>query len=75
MGVGSEVFGAVSLDRKGLGIELKPSYFRQAVANLRDVGLITRDDQIVMDFGSYEDERDTDEAEDGVTYALATETA
>jgi DNA modification methylase len=34
MGVGSEVFGAVSLGRKGLGIELKPSYFRQAVKNL-----------------------------------------
>ena len=34
MGVGSEVWGAVSLGRKGLGIELKQSYFRQAVKNL-----------------------------------------
>ncbi len=34
MGVGSEVYGAVSLGRRGLGFELKPSYFRQARANL-----------------------------------------
>lgn len=34
MGVGSEVFGAVIAGRKGIGIELKESYFRQAVANL-----------------------------------------
>lgn len=34
MGVGSEVFGAVSLGRRGIGIELKPSYFKQAVRNL-----------------------------------------
>ena len=34
MGVGSEVYGAVSLGRKGLGVELKPSYFQQAKRNL-----------------------------------------
>lgn len=34
MGVGSEVYGAVEAGRKAVGIELKPSYFRQAVANL-----------------------------------------
>ena len=34
MGVGSEVFGAVVNGRKGIGIELKPSYYRQAVKNL-----------------------------------------
>ncbi len=33
-GVGSEVYGAVELRRRGLGIELKPSYYRQAVKNL-----------------------------------------
>jgi DNA modification methylase len=36
MGVGSEVYGAVINGRKGLGCELKPSYYRQAVKNLRD---------------------------------------
>lgn len=34
MGVGSEVYGAVVNGRKGVGIELKPSYYRQAVKNL-----------------------------------------
>lgn len=37
MGVGSEVWGAVSMGRKGIGIELKDSYFRQAIKNLKDV--------------------------------------
>ena len=34
MGVGSEVFGAVINGRKGIGVELKASYYRQAVKNL-----------------------------------------
>jgi DNA modification methylase len=41
MGVGSEVYAAVRAGRRGIGIELKPSYFRQAVKNVevaRDPG-------------------------------------
>jgi hypothetical protein len=34
MGVGSEVYGAMELGRRGIGCELKPSYYRQAVKNL-----------------------------------------
>ena len=34
MGVGSEAYGAVTLGRKAIGVELKESYFRQAVKNL-----------------------------------------
>lgn len=34
MGVGSEVYGAVGNDRFGIGIELKPSYYNQAVKNV-----------------------------------------
>lgn len=34
MGVGSEVFIPVLLGRKGIGSELKPSYFRQACKNV-----------------------------------------
>ncbi len=34
MGIGSEVYGAVEMGRKGIGIELKPTYFAQAVRNL-----------------------------------------
>lgn len=36
MGVGSEVYAAVTLGRRGVGAELKPSYFRQAVLNVRE---------------------------------------
>ncbi|MCQ0987530.1 DNA-methyltransferase [Jiella marina] len=34
MGVGSEVYSAVCAGRRGIGAELKTSYFRQAVRNL-----------------------------------------
>lgn len=34
MGVGSEVFGAVINSRRGIGIELKTAYYKQAVKNL-----------------------------------------
>lgn len=37
MGVGSEVFSAVSLGRKGVGVELKDSYYKQAILNLKEV--------------------------------------
>ena len=39
MGVGSEVYGPVKMGRKGIGCELKPSYFRQAVKNLESLSL------------------------------------
>src|SRR3546814_2402850 len=42
LGIGSEVYCAARMGRKGIGIELKPSYFAQAVRNLqtmeRDAG-------------------------------------
>ena len=34
MGIGSEVYGAIVNGRRGVGIELKPTYYRQAVRNL-----------------------------------------
>ena len=36
MGVGSEVFSPVSQGRKAIGIELKESYFKQAILNLKE---------------------------------------
>jgi hypothetical protein len=36
MGVGSEVYGAVLNGRRGIGIELKPSYYHQAVKNMAE---------------------------------------
>lgn len=38
MGVGSEVYSAVVLGRQGIGVELKNSYYRQAVKNLESAG-------------------------------------
>lgn len=35
LGVGSEAFGAVINNRRAIGIELKPSYYKQAVKNLQ----------------------------------------
>lgn len=37
LGVGSEVCAAIANGRKGIGVELKPSYFRQAQKNCKSV--------------------------------------
>ena len=38
LGIGSEVYCAVNMGRKGIGIELKPSYFKQAARNVAQAG-------------------------------------
>lgn len=40
MGVGSEVYSAVMAGRFGIGVELKPTYYKQALKNLRSIGRI-----------------------------------
>jgi DNA modification methylase len=46
MGVGSEVYAALINGRKGIGVELKPSYYRQAVRNVRAaIDALTTKDQ------------------------------
>jgi DNA modification methylase len=50
-GVGSEVYGSVSCGRRGIGIELKPSYYRQSVRNietLKDV-VVTSEEPALFD--------------------------
>jgi hypothetical protein len=37
LGIGSEVWSAVNMGRRGVGFELKPSYFAQAVKNLAEL--------------------------------------
>jgi len=37
MGIGSEVYVAVKNKRKAIGIELKTSYYKQAVKNVRNI--------------------------------------
>ena len=45
MGVGSEVFSPVSLGRKAIGIELKDSYYKQAILNMKESGNRFKDDK------------------------------
>lgn len=49
MGVGSEVYAAVEQGRRGIGIELKPSYYRQAVRNMALLGQPVPGEQVDMD--------------------------
>ena len=46
MGVGSEVYGAVANGRKGLGVELKASYYKQATRNVAEALHLPPDDQL-----------------------------
>ena len=38
MGVGSEAYGAVANGRRAIGVELKPSYYKQALRNIEAAG-------------------------------------
>jgi DNA modification methylase len=49
MGVGSEVYSAVRNGRKALGVELKASYYEQAVRNMRAVD-VPEADQSIFEF-------------------------
>jgi hypothetical protein len=50
MGVGSEVYGAVLNGRKAIGVELKETYFRQAVRNLASVDDKSEQELIKLSF-------------------------
>lgn len=64
MGVGSEVYGAIINGRKGVGIELKSSYFKQAVRNIASakfgISDVVEDETLFSDVDDEEsDETDT----------------
>lgn len=46
MGVGSEVYGAVVNGRRGIGAELKASYYRQAVKNCETIARTSKDSEL-----------------------------
>jgi DNA modification methylase len=48
-GVGSEVYAACELGRKGIGIELKPAYYRQALKNLAALKTADREPAALFD--------------------------
>jgi DNA modification methylase len=45
MGVGSEVYAAVLAGRRGIGVELKASYYRQAAKNVEAASSEVRTEQ------------------------------
>jgi len=45
LGIGSEIYQALKMGRKGVGMELKESYYRQAVLNCANVA---EEDQVCM---------------------------
>lgn len=49
MGVGSECYGAVINGRRAIGIELKPSYFQQAIKNLASAKVQTEQADLFSD--------------------------
>lgn len=51
MGVGSEVAAAVANGRKGVGIELKPTYFKQACTHVARVAAEGWGKEDLLDFG------------------------
>lgn len=61
LGVGSEVYSAVRAGRRGIGIELKPSYFRQAVKNIEAAA-----SEVIEQGGLFDDhdQPNTDEQEE-----------
>ena len=59
MGVGSEVYSAVRAGRRGVGIELKETYFHQAVRNMETV-----DDELIYEVPLFE------MSDDGTTLPL-----
>jgi len=63
MGVGSEVYGAVINGRKGIGVELKPSYYRQALKNVAAAATNGRAVEQAGIFEESEEESDAVEAE------------
>jgi DNA modification methylase len=62
MGVGSEAYMAVAMGRKALGIELKPSYYRQALKNIAVAGKADeREEELFVPPAVEDDTLDTDE--------------
>lgn len=48
MGVGSEVYSPVRMGRKAIGIELKESYFKQAIKNLSGIEIASEKKQLTL---------------------------
>lgn len=60
MGVGSEVYSAVMNGRRGFGIELKPTYYKQSLKNIKVAadGAASSKEQATLEFGGEENNWD-----------------
>ena len=65
MGIGSEAYMAVKMNRKAIGIELKESYFRQAVANVKEATKERQPDLFDFMEANGENRTETGEEENG----------
>lgn len=72
MGVGSEVFMAVAMGRKGVGIELKESYYRQAMKNVKLALAENRVEELAFDFGEAVTDPDAADTDDDPELAETT---
>lgn len=61
MGVGSEVFTALCMGRKSLGIELKPTYFRQAIKNIERANAAALEEVPTLEFDEMNEEEEATE--------------
>jgi hypothetical protein len=61
MGVGSEVYGAVRAGRRAIGVELKASYYEQAVRNVK-AALVAHENEQHPLFGAEAVDDDADDA-------------
>ena len=64
MGVGSEVYAAVKMGRIGIGVELKQSYYRQAVKNVEFAKDHQDIEQVDIDFTDSDEPEGDQQAED-----------
>jgi hypothetical protein len=71
-GVGSEVYKPVQMGRRGIGIELKPSYYRQMVANVATASLPESEQGGLFD-AAEETEGDNFEDEEQIAESLVPE--
>lgn len=58
MGVGSEIYSPVRLGRRGIGTELKPSYFRQSIKNLEAVDADQMNEPTLFDWAALQKSQD-----------------
>lgn len=54
-GVGSEVYSPLKLGRRAIGVELKPSYYRQMLKNIAAALVANPEEQAVIEFADADD--------------------